>query len=712
MEKINIVSKDNEWRPVWGENSDELLLRLDLDKAEKENLKKETVKILSKCSEPNNRENSKTGLVFGHIQSGKTMSFTALIALAIDNGYKIVMVISGTTTELSTQTYKRLESDLDIGNSTKLKIEHNLSDSNIIKNTIDSWIIKETPDCYKEILLITVLKNQSPLKKILGIFRKIDTHNLPVLIIDDEADQASLNTFARANAKKPDDEQKKSTIYNCITELKEAIPNHTLVQYTATPQAPIFINTIDRLSPNFIELVSPGKDYIGGKDFFGGDKDRFIINIPNKDIEADKIPKSLQEAMMFFFVGASYLLSEEVRDIFSMMVHPHRNTEPHKQYCDWIISQKKHWLDVLQRDEDNSARVKLEMNFKDISKRLNIDSNKFNKILKEIKFLIQRTNIIELNSTSTGSKPNWSRSRSHILVGGTMLDRGFTVKNLIVSYMSRGKGVGNADTIQQRARFFGYKKDYINFCRVYLEEEVSALFTEYVKHEESLKDGFREWQESGKPVNELDRYFILNKNLKPTRTNVLSNSPFRSEIGNGKWIQFRVPHDSKEMADNNLSVYDDFYTKYKNSFQEDIGNDNRTEEQKHFVIEIMAAELFEVFIEKLKFTRESESVRYLNIKSIIGNIGNDEKITVYIMGKGTIRSRKLLQGKDNIENLFQGKNPRTGKIIYPGDDKIKSNNITIQIHKLNIRDTDFNEVVSLAAWIPSKHRQDIISQNV
>ncbi len=712
MENINIVNKNNDkWDPKWGENSDKLLNRLDLDDAEKKNLKTETVKILSECGNPNNQKNSKTGLVFGHIQSGKTMSFTALIALAVDNGYKIVVVISGTTTELSTQTYNRLKSDLDIGNDTKLNIEHNLSDSRVISNTIDGWIDEDCPDRYRKSLLITVLKNQSPLKKILNIFKNIDTHNLPVLIIDDEADQASLNTFARANAKKPDDEQEKSTIYNCITELKDAMPNHTLVQYTATPQAPIFINTIDRLSPNFIELVSPGRDYIGGKVFFGTSKNNLVFNIPDKDIDSKKMPKSLKSAMVFYFMGASYLLSKKTRKVFSMMIHPHIKIEEHKKYFDWTTQQKNQWHDILKRDNNSANKKKLIDEFKNVYKELNIRDIGFKDLLKDIPALIANTTIVELNSSATGDKPNWDRSDSHILVGGTMLDRGFTVKNLIVSYMSRGKGVGNADTIQQRARFFGYKKDYINFCRVYLEEEVSDLFTEYVKHEESLKDGFREWQQTGKPVSQLDRYFILSKNLKPTRTNVLSNSPFRSEMGNNKWAQFRAPHDSKEIVENNLSLYNDFYTKYKDKFQEDNGDSNRTKEQKHFVIEIKATELFETFIEKLKFTRESESFKYLNIKAIIGN-ANNEKITVYIMSKGKIRNRGLLKDKDNIENLFQGKNPKDGKTIYPGDDKIKSDNITIQIHKLNIKGTDFNDVVSLAVWIPSKYRQDIISQNV
>lgn len=710
MENIDIINKtNNHWQPVWGENSENLINRLDLESEEKEVLKNETIKILFKCNDPNNGENSQTGLVFGHIQSGKTMSFTTLIALAVDNGYKIIIVISGTTTELSKQTYDRLSNDLDIDNNAKLKIESNLTDEHIVQNTIDNWTDKKAPDMFKEILLVTVLKNHSHLKKILKIFTDINTNNLPILIIDDEADQASLNTFAKANNRK--DEDKKSTIYKHITELKSTIPNHAFVQYTATPQAPIFINTVDILSPNFVELVSPGNGYIGGKEFFDTKKNQLIVNIPPKDIETDKMPKSLKEAMMFYFVGASCLFHQKIKDIRSMMVHPHIKTAEHKKYYDLIVQQKSHWLDILNRSNADKTKIKLTDEFKHIFIGFNTKDIEFEKILNMLPYLIQNTNIVELNSSSTGNKPNWNRAHSHILIGGTMLDRGFTVKNLTVSYMPRSKGVGNADTIQQRARFFGYKKDYLDFCRVYLEEEVSDLFTEYVKHEESLKEGFKDWQKSGKPVNQLDRYFILDRNLKPTRVNVLSESPFRSEIGNNKWIQIRVPHDSTNIVKNNNNIYNNFYNKYENTFQEDIGHISRTKDQKHFTTHLPAQELFNEFLDQLKFTRENEAIKYLNIKSIIGNV--DEPITIYIMSKGSIRVRSLLKNTNNIENLFQGKNPRAGEIIYPGDDKIKNkDNITIQIHKVNIRDTDFNDVVSLAIWIPNRFRQDTIIKNV
>ena len=80
------------------------------------------------------------------------------------------------------------------------------------------------------------------------------------------------------------------------------------------------------------------------------------------------------------------------------------------------------------------------------------------------------------------------------------MDRGFTVKGLTVTYMPRGKGVGNADTIQQRARFFGYRKDVFEYCRVFLENHVRNALEYYIIHEEDVRQSLIEHDKSGKPA--------------------------------------------------------------------------------------------------------------------------------------------------------------------------------------------------------------------
>src|SRR6185436_1461870 len=125
------------------------------------------------------------------------------------------------------------------------------------------------------------------------------------------------------------------------------------------------------------------------------------------------------------------------------------------------------------------------------------------------------TRIMEINA-SRGRTPaiRWSDFYSHILVGGQAMDRGFTVEGLTVTYMPRGSGVGNADTIQQRARFFGYKLGYLGYCRVYLDSEVQDAFRSYVTHEEDIRERLLEYTATGRPLRDWKRAFFLDPNLK------------------------------------------------------------------------------------------------------------------------------------------------------------------------------------------------------
>ena len=101
------------------------------------------------------------------------------------------------------------------------------------------------------------------------------------------------------------------------------------------------------------------------------------------------------------------------------------------------------------------------------------------------------------------------------------MDRGFTVEGLTVTYMPRGPGVGNADTIQQRGRFFGYKRPYLGYCRTYLEQDVLSAFEEYVEHEEEMRRQLQQVRDSGSPLSDWKRAFVLSPALRPCRSNVI-----------------------------------------------------------------------------------------------------------------------------------------------------------------------------------------------
>lgn len=739
-ENINIVpssSNDEIWTPEYGEESEKLLNKVFGDDAEaKDKVREETYHIMKLCGNPKKETNSDTGLVFGYVQSGKTLSFTTLTALARDNNYQIVIILAGISTNLVNQSFNRLQNDLDINqgfhrkwvmlNNPKDPIR-NPQDKNTIQRELQNWKKLNTPDDFKKTLLITVMKNTSHLKNLLAVLKKLDLSNVPTLIIDDEGDQASMNTRASSNARRVRNgevltEIQMSTIYRRIRDLKNTLPHHTFIQYTATPQAPLFINILDNLSPNFIQLLTPGEKYTGGRAFC--QENHFIIRkIPYSEIYSDdnifqEAPETLQEAMRVFFlsVTSGYLLGNIKGNPKnrSMMVHPSRLVEEHDIYYDWVTHIKSLWEKVLlERDDTDETKQQIISEFKEAYKDLKENAPEiqpFEVLLETLGHNISNTAVEQLNSRA-GSSVDWNSNYSFILVGGQAMDRGFTVEGLTITYMPRGMGVGNADTIQQRARFFGYKKDFLGHCRVYLDAENIHLFSEYVNHEEDIRKKLLEHKLSGQHLNEMERRFVLDEMFRLTRRNVLSEDLTRTTFGN-KWVRIRAPHDSEIIIERNRSVVDKFVEKYKQRFTEDEGHKNRTDEQKHLVAKISLKDLFTDLLNELKFTRQTDSTTYTNLKSVIDLYTDEfpsEDSFVYLISKGNPRKRRLK--KDEIQQLFQGRNPRTGEIIYPGDERIKSeNSVTVQIHNLDFKDTEYEKVITIAVWVPARLSQSLISK--
>lgn len=740
-ENINIMSdttpSNDNWTPQYGEETEKLLDKVFGDDADaKEKVKEETYHIMKLCGNPNETTNNDTGLVFGYVQSGKTLSFTTLTALARDNDYQIVIVLAGISTNLVNQSFNRLQNDLGVNQGFHRKWvmlnnpkdpSRNPQDKNTIQRELQNWKKTNTPDDFKKTLLITVMKNTSHLKNLFAVLKKLDLSNVPTLIIDDEGDQASMNTKASSNAKRAKEtgihtEQEMSTIYGRIRDLKNILPHHTFIQYTATPQAPLFINIFDNLSPNFIQLLTPGDKYTGGRAFCL--ENHYIIRqIPYSEIYSednvfDEAPESLKEAMRTFFLsvtsGRLFGAIKGNPKNRSMMVHPSRLVDDHGIYYEWVTHIKTLWGKVLlERADDDESKQQIISEFKEAYKDLKANApevQSFEELLKTLGHNISSTAVEQLNSKA-GSLVDWSSNYSFILVGGQAMDRGFTVEGLTITYMPRNKGVGNADTLQQRARFFGYKKDYLGHCRVYLDAENVHLFSEYVNHEEDIRKKLLEHKLSGQHLNELERRFVLDEMFKLTRKNVLSEDLTRTTFGN-KWVRIRAPHDSEIIIESNRAAVDRFTEKYKALFSEDEGHKDRTEEQKHLVAKLPLKDLFTDLLNELKFTRQTDSTTFTNLKSVIDLYTDEfppEDSFVYLIAKGDARTRRLK--KDEIQQLFQGKNPRTGEVIYPGDEKIKSDDfVTVQIHNLDFRDTEYKNIISIAVWIPARLSQSLISK--
>jgi hypothetical protein len=448
-ETIDVVAERDplaRWEPVVGDETVALLrgLRLpDGDGTNAERLLNEAVSTLARCHPPDGPDGHETGLVIGYVQSGKTTSFTTVAALASDNAYRLLVICTGVTVNLFDQSCARLMRDLRIDERSDRRWVFLRNP----RSTPDVEQMIETALEAQRTVLIAVMKNGRHLDNLRRLLMRLPLAGTPALMIDDEADQASLNNDVNQGAE--------SATYRRILGLRSLLPHHTFLQYTATPQALLLINLIDLLSPNFADVLTPGPTYTGGHSFFEGDM-QLIREIPAADIPTatnplNGAPPSLLEAMQIFWVGvAAGLVADEGRGNRSMMVHPSQRTPPHADYHQWVIQVKRLWADTLSAGDDDPDYVELMGQFRAAHTDLGQTIEgllPFETIAPRLRDAIRQTIVTQVNaSRGRTPQPDWRQFYSHIVVGGEVLNRGVTVEGLTVTYMSRGRGTGQADT--------------------------------------------------------------------------------------------------------------------------------------------------------------------------------------------------------------------------------------------------------------------------
>lgn len=487
-----------------------------------------------------------TGLVVGRVQSGKTLSYEGVISLARDNGFSLIIVISGISNPLLAQGERRLKQDL--GSADKdgwlFAVPNDKQQSmkqieQQLQNVQANWSSDSTPKAYKQTAVVVVLKHHGGILNLTELFGEVDFSGQRVLIIDDEADQASLNTLAKKG--------RQSATYGNLLALREALPGHYYLQYTATPQAPLLIAIDDALSPDFVRVLEPGDGYTGGDTYFSGNS-HLVNSISQDDIAAadhpsGPPPEGLRHAMLEFLVGVAHVVVSGKPKTRSMLVHPSRQKDSHADFVRWIASMKKDWQDKYEH-ADEAFPAKLQLEFETAWSGLKQSYPalaSFDACWGALGVVFRNLNIVEVN-TRQGQTPviSWVPTQSYILVGGQAIDRGFTVEGLTVTYMPRGPGGRTADTVQQRARFFGYKASYIGLCRVYLEPDVREDFEMYVKHEKDMLEALREIEAGRESLKDWKRQFLLDNKMKATRASVIS-IPMIHVKAKDRWIADNYP---------------------------------------------------------------------------------------------------------------------------------------------------------------------------
>ena len=280
-----------------------------------------------------------------------------------------------------------------------------------------------------------------------------------------------------------------------------------------------------------------------------------------------------------------------------MLVHPSMLQIDHVRFKRWIEGTTQSWVQLLERPSDPDYDDLLGLfrsAYEQLAHSVNCHRQRpedhetipaFEDVLLYLPRCMLNTMIWEVNSRRLGqwTQNDWNSANSHILVGGENLGRGFTVNGLTITYMPRGRGSGVADTIQQRGRFFGYKRDYLGFCRVFLDGEVRSDYENYIAHESYVMQQLKQLARSEEPMSEWRRRMLLAQSLRPTRPSVLPDIYRRFKVS--EWTHQSnpwLPEDDAEVV-LNWRLIESFLDSLESS--EDPGSDQRTVQQRHALSE-------------------------------------------------------------------------------------------------------------------------------
>lgn len=635
-------------------------------------------RILSNCPNPKCKdETRKTGIVIGKVQSGKTSNFISVLAMAFDNGYDISVVLGGNTLELLKQNATRIQQafNVDAEKLTVLKTNDN-------KSLINPSRIKEFVENGRKVIIVG-LKRYNHIQQIAEIFDSEYLSNLPTVIVDDEGDQATLNTKAYI--------QSMSTTYESVLNLKSKIRRHCFLSITATPQANILVDeTFDKLSPDFAELVYPGTGYCGLPEFHGEKSDIYIKEISANEsnlLDDFGVPKSVYEAMAVFFVGNAIRRCRGDFGNHSMLVHPSQKKFDHKVVVDklqGILDDWKSKAKIRLANRNDISYSSLRNYLWDAYSSFRTDgvlAPPFDDIEVTILDRIKGCSPVLTCNSDENASENSKLYKTNILVGGNLVERGITIKGLAVTYITRrAKGKSNVDNTEQRARWFGYKAQFLDVCRVYTTKDIKEDFSSILEHDDDMWASIERAQRKGMAFKDMPRIFVLARSafLRLTRTNVAKTSQYELS----EWKAQRYFISDEQFAENNLDVIEE----YKHLHADELSNVYHNDIQHHQILKNQRfSDIYDSVLSKLYSPSDEplDVCYFRTLNEALIKMELNPYVDLVWVRVDKHESRKI-HDDFTVQQLFQGRNPnQNSPTFYEGDRSLadeNTDNIQIQIH--------------------------------
>ncbi len=443
------------------------------------------------------------GLIYGLVQSGKTGVLTVTGAMGADEGYRTIIVLTSDNDPLYEQTLGRVQEafpGIDILGKKDFK------DGDAFLQRIKGGTCA-----------IVTTKNSGLLKTLIENFRKGSVRGLSCLIIDDEADQASLNTRAlRADGVL-------SAINDRLVELRGFFEKNTYLQVTATPQALFLQIPGHDFRPKFTVLSHPGAGYVGGEEFFGEDS-HLVREFPLNDIAAIapgaqpsptlEIPRSLLTALDTFMIGATFKRTNDADQNCAFLCHVSTRTADHKHIVD-VLRRYKMDLAAGVKANHTGTLSRLKAAYDDLaSTHEGVKASRFESLVEAIGFFSPGITVKLVNGETDEDVA--VKSPYNLFVGGNKLGRGVTIRNLLVSYYGRHPKRPQADTVLQHARMYGYRRKDIGLLRLFLPRELHVVFKAIYKMERGLRELI-----ARRPTEEF-RGVYVEGGIGATRKNVLA----------------------------------------------------------------------------------------------------------------------------------------------------------------------------------------------